>query len=175
MIMKASNNCIAIIKHYERFYANPYLCPVGKATIGYGSTYYENGKKVRLNDPSITEQEASELLELVVTGFENDVNKLVQLTLTQNQFDALVSFAYNVGSDIDADEIAEGLGDSTLLKLINSNIMALNTNYKKLITIEFCKWVNGTVKGKRIKLAGLVARRTTEALLFCDNVLKYFN
>lgn len=175
--MNISKNCVDIVKHYERFYANPYLCPAGVATIGYGTTVYENGKKVRLSDPAITEPEAIELLMFDLNREAIDVNSLLKVKVNQWQFDALVSFAYNVGSDIDTDDIAEGLGDSTLLKLINNNITASPIvasalgSWKKIITKEFCKWIYGGGK----KLGGLLARRQTEALLFCDDIVKYFN
>jgi lysozyme len=169
--MTISKNCIDIVKHYERFYANPYLCPGNHATIGYGTTVYENGKIVRLTDPAITEPEAIELLMHDLKQSEKDVNFLLKVQVTQGQFDALVSFAYNVGSDIDKDDIAEGLGDSTLLKYINRNIMQTDTAWKRIITIEFCKWIYAGGK----KQGGLIARRQSEALLFCDNLVKFFN
>lgn len=169
--MKVSQNCIAVIKHYERFYSTPYLCPAHVATIGYGTTVYDNGKKVRLTDPAITEPEAIELLEHDVAQFERDVNSLLKVPVSQSMFDALVSFAYNVGSDMDMDTIAEGLGDSTLLKLINKNIMGTDIDWKKQITKEFYKWIYGDGK----KLRGLIARRSSEALLATDGIVKFFN
>lgn len=173
--MKPSQNCYDLIKHYESFFPNPYLCPANKPTIGYGTRVYPDGKPVRLTDHAITEAEAFEYLKHDVEKFVADVNYLVKVPLTQSQFDALVSFAYNAGSDIDADTIAEGLGDSTLLKLINQNIMQTAPAWKRTITAEFNKWVKATVKGKRVTLAGLVARRGSEALLFTNDILKFFN
>jgi len=96
-----------------------------------------------------------------VAQFERDVNELVKVPLTQGQFDALVCFAFNVGSDIDDDAIAEGLGDSTLLRKLNARDYAGAAR-------QFELWVNGTDPntGKRIKLAGLVRRRAVERKLF---------
>lgn len=168
--MTVSKNCIDVIKHYELFMSKPYLDAAGVSTIGYGTTFYENGKKVTLRDPAITEADATRLLMQDVKKFQSDVNYLVKVKLTQGQFDALVSFTYNLGPDIDADLIAEGLGDSTLLKLINRNIMATNSGWKRVITLEFCKWIHA---GGR-KLGGLLARRQTEAWLFCEGTVKYF-
>lgn len=168
--MTVSKNCVDLVKHYELFMSKPYLCPANVATIGYGTTVYENGKRVRLNDPRITEAEAVELLMFDLTNFAKDVNLLLKVKVTQSQFDALVSFAYNVGSDIDKDDIAEGLGDSTLLKLINKNIMITAPDWKKIITNEFCKWIYANHK----KLGGLIARRQSEAWLFCEGTVKYF-
>lgn len=169
--MKASQNCIAIIKHYERFFSKPYKCPAAVTTIGYGTTIYPNGKKVTLTDRAITQTQALEYLMHDVAKFENDVLELLKVDVTQNMFDALVSFAYNVGSDIDADSLAEGLGDSTLMHYVNKNIMQKQPDWKKIIAREFCKWIYGSGK----KLAGLVARRSTESLLATDGILKFFN
>lgn len=173
--MKASAQCIAVIKHYESFYPNPYLCPGGKPTIGYGTTRYPDGKAVKLANPTITIQDAVELLTHDVAQFEKEVALLLKVPVQQHMFDALVSFAYNVGSDIDADTIPEGLGDSTLLKLVNANIMATSPGWKKEIAAQFMKWIKATKNGKRIILPGLLARRTTESLLFTDGVIKFFN
>lgn len=173
--MKLSKNGFDVIIHYESFFSKPYLCPADKATIGYGTTIYPNGKKVTLKDAPISEGKAIEYLCYDVSKFEADVNSLLKVPVTQGMFDALVCFAYNVGSDIDSDDIAEGLGDSTLLKLINQNIVATNENWKRPVTIEFLKWVWAKSKGKRQKLPGLIARRTTESLLATDGIVKFFN
>jgi lysozyme len=87
--------------------------------------------------------------------FEQAVNSLVKVKLTQNQFDALISFVYNVGADIDADNIAEGLGDSTLLKKLNAG------DYKGAAD-QFLKW--DKANGKVMK--GLTIRRQAERALF---------
>lgn len=161
--MKLSTKGLAILKHYEGFRANPYLCPAGVCTIGYGTTRYENGKPVRLTDPAITEQDADELLRNDCDKFERGVLRLVKVPLTQWQFDALVLFAYNIGLG--------ALTTSTLLKMLNTNVMNTDHLWQARITAEFGKWCRG---GGR-KLAGLVARRSSEALLFCKNEVRFFN
>ncbi len=153
--MKTSLRGIQLIKDFEAFRARPYPCEAGVPTIGYGSTFYPNGKKVTLQDAPISEHAASAMLELIVARFERDVESLVKVPLNQNQFDALVSFCFNVGSDIDADTIAEGLGDSTLLKKLNAGDYAGAAN-------EFTKW--NKVKGKVSN--GLTKRRKLEQSLF---------
>lgn len=166
--MKPSINCINLIKHYEGFKAQPYLCPANVVTIGYGTTVYENGKKVRLNDPAITEADAVKLLMNDVEVFASQVNKLVRVPIPQNLFDALVSFCYNLGDG--------ALKQSTLLKLINQNIVVTQPGtWKKQIATEFNKWIKAKVKGVLKILPGLVARRNSEALLATDGVLKFFN
>ena len=90
--MKTSNKGKAIIKQYEGFRAKPYLCPAGVPTIGYGATYYTDGRKVTLRDAPISEADADKLLDKMLGKYEDAVNRYVQVPITQNQFDALVSF-----------------------------------------------------------------------------------
>jgi lysozyme len=139
---------IALIKKYEGFKANAYLCPAAVPTIGYGNTYYPNGAKVKIGDPPITEAKASELLMAVLTKYEDAVNRYTQKPINQNQFDALVSFTYNLGM--------ESLRTSTLLKKLNINPVDAT------IKDEFLKWTraNGKV------LEGLKKRRADEAQLY---------
>lgn len=146
--MKISKEGLDLIKKYEGFRNHPYLCSANVPTIGYGNTYYPNGNKVTLNDPPITKQRAEELLLIIVASFEKGVNRLVKSSINQNQFDALVSFAYNLG--------VTALSTSTLLKKVN-----VNPNDPS-IKNEFKKWVNAG--GKRLK--GLVRRRNEEAFLY---------
>jgi lysozyme len=146
--MKVSKNCLDIIKEFEGFMAKPYICSGGKATIGYGSTFYKDGKKVTMKDKEITVAEAEILLEFQVNKFAEGVLKAVSKPLTQNQFDALVSFCYNVG-----------LGNfriSTMRKLINEN-----PNNPK-IADNFMLWT--LANGKRLN--GLVRRRQAESDLY---------
>jgi lysozyme len=164
--MQPSKNCLDIIKHYEGFYKNPYLCPAGVPTIGYGTTMYDDGKKVSLRDPAISEADATEQLQHEVNKIALTVNNAVKSKIEQHQFDALVSFAYNLGTG--------ALKGSTLLKLINQEITS-NANWKKTITAEFQKWCRAKVKGKSVVLKGLLSRRTTEALLFTNNTVNFFN
>lgn len=140
----------ALIKYFEGCRLTAYKCPADKWTIGYGHT----GKDVKPN-LKITPQKAEELFQKDITQFEKDVNSLIKVELTQNQFDALVSFAYNTGSDIDEDTKAEGLGDSTLLKLVNAGRF-------REAALEFSKWVHS---GGKV-LPGLVTRRQAEQRLF---------
>lgn len=154
--MNISSNGIAFIKNEEKFRSKPYLDSVKAPTIGYGTTYYENGKRVTLKDPAITIQRASELLAYQIgKEYSPAVTKAIKVPLTQNQFDALVSFAYNVGTS------NNGMAGSTLVKRINAGI-------KDRATIEywFGVWNKGTIDGEKVVLAGLVARRKREANLF---------
>lgn len=154
--MIITNNGLALIKYYEGCRLTAYKCPAGVWTIGYGHT----GPDVKPG-MVITVQRADELLWQDVQRFVRDVNSLVKVPLTEGQFDALVSFAFNVGSDIDADTIAEGLGDSTLLKLVNAGRFDAAAG-------EFGKWNKA---GGKV-LEGLTRRRATEAALFRSGVLR---
>lgn len=149
--MKLDKSGIELITKWEGLKLKPYLCSANVPTIGYGSTYYENGKKVNLADSKISKERAVQLFENTVSTYEKGVLKLLGTTkVNQNQFNALVSFAYNLG--------LKSLGNSTLLKLVK-----LNPNDKK-IGIEFGKWVNAGGK----KVQGLVNRRN-------DEIKTYYN
>lgn len=154
--MTVDQSGIDLIHSFEGLSLTPYICPAGVPTIGWGNTYYPNGKKVTMKDKAITREQADEIFAFVLSLFEKDVNSLIKTKLTQNQFSALVSFAYNVGTDIDADDIPEGLGDSTLLKKVNAN------PNDPTIRTEFAKWNKSNGK----PLAGLIRRRKMEADLY---------
>jgi len=154
--MKLDDKGYLLITKFEGFSAKPYLCSAAVPTIGYGSTFYEDGSKVTINDKPITKERAIDLFKVVADKFAKDVTKLVVSNINQNQFNALVSFAYNVGSDIDTDTIAEGLGDSTLLKKVNKNPNDPTIRY------EFLKW--NKAGGKIV--TGLTRRRNEEASIY---------
>ena len=150
-ITKVSKEALNLIKKFEGFCAQPYLCPAAVPTIGYGATFYEDGTKVKLDDPQITEQRATQLLQNVLKTFEKHVDSYSRDDITQHQFDALVCFAYNVG--------VGALKSSTLLKLTNTNPS------NPLIKNEFLKW--NKAAGKVLK--GLTTRRQAEAELYFKN------
>ena len=137
-----------LIKSFEGLSLKPYKCSAGVPTIGYGSTYYENGIKVQMSDAPITGARAEILLKNVADRFAQKVANLIKKPVTQNQFNALVSFAFNVGSG--------ALASSTLLKLVNEN------PNNALISKEFLKW--NKANGKTIQ--GLTNRRKKESALF---------
>jgi lysozyme len=139
---------IELIKSFEGFRSSPYKCPAGIPTIGYGATFYPNGKKVTMTDAVITEAKGTELLQSMLKSFERYVDSYCRDDINQNQFDALVSFAYNLGP--------ANLKSSTLLKKVNAN------PNDETIRDEFMKWVKAG--GKTLK--GLVRRREAEANLY---------
>ncbi len=146
--MQISEKGLNLIKKFEGFSSKPYLCPANVPTIGFGSTYYENGMLVTLDDDSVSEQRATEILKFTTDKmYGSFVNKAVKVKLNQNQFDALVSFAYNLGNG--------NLQQSTLLKKVNSNDFIG-------ASLEFEKWNKA---GGKV-LNGLTKRRTAEKELF---------
>lgn len=150
--MKISQQGIELIKQHEGFRKRPYLCPAGIATIGYGNTYYPDGRKVTMQDPPITEVLATVMLSIIVRKFEDCVNSNVKSKINQNQFDSLVSFVYNLGCG--------NFKKSTLLKKINADPC------DHTIPSEFAKWNKA---GGKI-LAGLTKRRHDEALLYFTDI-----
>jgi lysozyme len=147
-ITKTGKAGIEMIKTFEGFRSAPYKCSAGVPTIGYGATFYPGGKKVTMTDPSITEEKAVELLANMLVSFEKYVDSYCRDDINQNQFDALVSFAYNLGP--------ANLKSSTLLKKVNANPQ------DETITAEFMKWVKAG--GKTLK--GLIRRREAESQLY---------
>lgn len=143
--MKLNNEGYQLITKHEGLVLKPYLCPAKVPTIGYGNTYYEDGKRVTLLDKPITKERAFEMFKEIADRFAKSVSQSVVSDLNQRQFNALVSFAYNVG--------VANFKKSTLLKIVNAN------PNDKQIENEFRKWTkaNGKV------LLGLVKRRQDES------------
>jgi len=146
--MILDNRGYLLITKFEGLRLKPYLCSAKIPTIGYGNTYYPDGKRVTLLDKDITKQEAFDMFKEVANRFAKRVNELVITELTQNQFNSLVSFAYNVGTG--------NFSSSTLLKKVNKNPNDLT------IKAEFLRW--NKAGGKVIN--GLTNRRNEEADLY---------
>lgn len=139
--MKANAAGRALIKSFEGFRADAYLCPAGVWTIGYGHTGdVKPGQRV-------TEHQADAILEYDLDRFERGVADLVDVPLTANQFSALVSFAFNLGLD--------ALERSTLLALLNAG------DYQGA-SRQFARW---RIAGGKV-LPGLERRRAAERALF---------
>jgi lysozyme len=147
--MNISKTGIQLVKEFEGLRLNAYKCSAGVATIGYGSTFYPDKSNVKMGDVLRDKDEAEVLLIASLKDFDIYVSKYTKsVKLTQYQFDALVSFAFNCGLG--------ALGSSTLLKKVLSNPNDPN------IALEFAKWNKGG--GKVLK--GLVKRRAKEAELY---------
>ena len=99
-VMRTNALGLALIIKSEGFYPDPYLCPANVPTIGYGTTYYEDGTKVKLTDPPVTRERARELLQHELQEKENKLYvflRSIGFNATSNQFSALMSFSYNLG------------------------------------------------------------------------------
>ena len=143
--MKLDNKGYLMICEFEGFSAKPYLCPAKLASIGYGNTFYRDGKKVTMVDKEITKIEAFDMFKDIADKFAKKVSTCVKTPINQNQFNSLVSFAYNVG--------VANFMNSTLLKRVNAN------HNDPEIRTQFLRWDKVGTK----KLAGLTKRRIYEA------------
>jgi lysozyme len=136
-----------LIKFYEGCKLTSYQCSAGHWTLGFGNTFYEDGKPVKPGD-KITQERANELFEIIAKEFADKVAPLVKSAVTPNQFAALTSFAYNAGIG--------NLRNSTLLKKVNAN------PNDPSIALEFAKWTRANNK----VLLGLQRRREAETKLY---------
>ncbi|HHX5648956.1 TPA: lysozyme [Enterobacter cloacae] len=144
--MQTSEKGIALIKQFEGCKLTAYQDSVGVWTIGYGWTQPVDGKPIRAG-MTIKQETAERLLKTGLVSYEIDVSRLVKVSLTQGQFDALVSFTYNLG--------ARSLSTSTLLRKLNSGDYAGAAD-------EFLRWNKA---GGKV-LNGLTRRREAERALF---------
>ena len=145
--MKLNKAGSDLIKEFEGCKLKAYQCSAKKWTIGYGNTFFEDGTPVVAGN-AITQQKAEDLFEIIANEFSTKVAKLVTSNVTDNQFGALTSFAYNCG--------VVNLQKSTLLKKVNAN------PNDPSIRAEFMKWNKA---GGKV-LAGLTRRREAEANLY---------
>lgn len=145
-----------LIKSFEGLYKEAYLCPAGVPTIGWGTTVYPDGTKVRLGD-TCTEEEAETYLSHDLETHEKSVDRFVEVVITQHMFDALVSFVYNLGEG--------NFRASTLLRM-------LNDGKYEAAAAQFVRWNKARVRGKLVPLRGLTRRREAERDLFLlrDNI-----
>lgn len=144
--MKTSEKGIDLLKVLEEgkgFSSKSYICSSGKRTIGYGHVILPDDNIIE----PITEDQAEDILEKDVTAAENAINKYVKIPLTQNQFDALVCFVFNVGRT--------NFKTSTLLKFINEQLW-------DKIPKQFMRWVYHDKK----LIKGLENRRKIEVRLW---------
>lgn len=143
--MKISDKGLSLIKKFEGLRLESYLCPSSIPTVGYGHT---SGIKLGM---TITEEQAEIYLKQDLESFEQCVNTWTTVPLNQNEFDALVSFSFNVGCG--------AYSKSTLLRLLNEGAP------KKEVAEQFDRWVKGA-DGQ--PLQGLVNRRSAEKELFLE-------
>lgn len=148
--MNIGDRGLDLIRAFEGFRADPYLDAVGVPTIGYGSTYYPDGQRVRLTDPPISEPEARRLMQATLAEFEDGISAALRVGVTQSQFDALICWAFNIG--------VSAAQESTLLRRLNAGDVQGAAD-------QFLRWNRA---GGQV-LRGLTRRREAERALFLED------
>jgi len=159
--MQVSDKGLQILKYYEGLRLEAYLCPAGIWTVGWGSTFYEDGKPVKKGD-KITKERAEALLPAILTKFEQPVSRHMTVPVKQYEFDAMVLLTFNIGIG--------NFEKSTLLRKLKAKAP------KAEIAAQFAVW--NKAKNPKTKvlepLAGLTKRRAAEAYLFEHGEVKIF-
>lgn len=168
MIRKITKEALELIKHFEGFYPKPYRDPVGIPTIGIGTIAYPNGKKVTLEDAPITEEKANEYLMFELTEKADMVYRFLEsskILVNDQQYSALVSFAYNCGC-------------GPIIDSGRSLYQALKTNSPNNVGNAFLLYNKGTVKKwgikRTVELPGLTRRRQAERYLYLNGSNKFY-
>lgn len=152
-VYSVSEPLVAGVKHFEGYYARPYLCPTGYPTIGYGHVIKSSEKGTLTH---LTEPEATALLRKDLNEALKDALRIMPgLARSQQQLDAITSWVFNLG--------ATNLQNSTLKKLYVSG-------HHDQAAAEITRWVYGKVNGKMVQLPGLVRRRAWEKKVFLNGV-----
>jgi lysozyme len=171
--MTTSEKGLALIEHYEGIRTLAYRCPAGVWTIGIGTTIYPDGTPVKEGD-RISYKQARDYLMHDLCKIEYQLDQMLTIRLLQHQFDALVSFAYNVGCN--------ALKKSTLLRYVNDRDTNTSIEYAFLMYTKCAGSPSidddhdGQVdeSGEKQVSQGLTKRRKSEAWLYIHNELKYF-
>lgn len=148
--MQVDKAGLELIKEFESFRSKAYLDSASIPTIGYGTITYSDGLVVKLGD-TITKEAAEKALLEHVRGIDFQMNTLIKVSVTQNQYNALTSFVYNLGIG--------AFQKSTLLKRLNDRMYGAAAD-------QFLAWDKAKVKGKLIQIKGLTIRRQKEKELF---------
>lgn len=152
---KLGTEGLKCIKHYEGYRDKNYYCDGGISTIGIGSTRWFDGRPIK-EGQTCTEEQAEQLFRRDIKVFEDAVTQCLTVPVTQGQFDALVSFSYNVGEG--------ALAESTLLRNIN------NRDFESART-QFMRWCRAGGQ----EIYGLKVRRKSEVDLFYYNKFVPYN
>lgn len=166
MIRTISIEALNLIEHFEGFYSRPYKCPAGIWTIGIGTIAYPDGRKVSQSDSPISRDRARDFLIYELTEKADTIHKFLQrnsLLLNDQQFSALVSFAYNCGCGPILDSgrsLHEAVMSSNVLKIADAFLL-YNKATKKI----------GPFK-RTVELPGLTRRRKAERNLFLNGIFE---
>lgn len=145
--MKTNEAGMEIIKTFEGFSSKVYRCPALVCTVGFGSTYGKDGKRITMKHPDVSKKEAEFLLHREVRHTEDAVRRLSKDRLNENQFSAVVSLGYNIGTG--------NLQSSTLMRMVRRGDIDEAAD-------QFPRWK----KANGRTLSGLVRRRAVERELF---------
>lgn len=159
-VYKISKNGLALIVGYEKKRLKAYLDSRGKPTIGIGMIRYADGTPVKMGD-TITDEQAESDFATTLTYYEQAVDRVTRDDISQNEFDALVSFCYNEGET--------ALKTSTLLKHVNSRQYTPD-----VILADFLMWDKERKNGMLVENDGLKRRRRSEALMFNTGELNFY-
>jgi len=158
--MTPSDDVLRFLKHVEGFSPRVYPDAYGWS-IGHG-TFLTAAEIEYYRGREITEKDAEDLLRMEVFAVARQITALVRVPLAQGQFDALVIFAYNIGTG------EKGFGGSDLLEKLNAG------DYEA-VPLELARWVYARIGGKKEKRKSLVARRAAEAAIFRGVEVRYYN
>ena len=168
MKRKITLEALTLIRHFEGFYPKPYDDSTGTITIGIGSIAYPNGQKVKLSDPPITEQNAYEFLMHELSEKSDAIHDFLtrsSVILSDQQYSALVSFAYNCGTGPILDSgrsMHQAIKSDNILKIADC-FLIYNKATKKF----------GPFK-RTVELPGLTRRRKAERYLFLNGINKFY-
>jgi len=172
-IKTISDKGISLLHHFEGLRLKPYLCPAGVPTIGFGNTYYEDGRKVTMKDPAITVKRAYSLFQNVASDFHNKIVKSIKADITQNQYDTLFCLCYNLG------HIPQSLADKINKNTRDRTIWGTFLLFDKAVLDKDGKDNDGDgiidEKGELGELLGLIRRRNSEAHLYFLNELNFYS
>ena len=157
-----SDKGLQLLMHYEGCKLEAYQDVADVWTIGYGNTFYEDGSKVKKGD-KITLDRAKELLRLIIPKFEGMVRSKIKRTLLQHEFDAAVVFCYNCGTSYKSGAIWK---DYAIWNNINKSLSGQDM---------FNYWGSSVIVSGGKTLNGLIYRRKSEAILYLENKVRFFN
>ena len=167
LIRPITDEALELITHFEGFYPRPYKDPVGIPTIGIGTIAYPTGEKVKLSDPPITLEKAKEFLAFELSEKADTIARFLEknkIILNDQQYSALVSFAYNCGC-------------GAIIDSGRSLNVAIKSGYPKNVADAFLLYNKATkyVLGVPVKveLNGLTRRRKAESYLYVNGVNKF--
>lgn len=153
-----------LIAKWESFQSNPYRCPAGVWTIGYGTTVYPNGTRVTHADKPVTKGIAAWWVEYQVGKEASRLSALIGNPINSGQLGALCSLAYNIGIGVHDGKPGD-LADSTLLAKLKAGDTVGAAD-------QFLAWDKAHVNGKLVTLNGLRNRRLDERGVFLTGIFK---